>query len=102
MVDAAFADPRQAELYDPLDPDRSDLDAYLAMAGEFGAASVLDAGCGTGPLACLLAGRGLTVIGAGPAAASLAWPSANPAPAGSAGCTPMPPGCHRSRLTWRR
>jgi SAM-dependent methyltransferase len=72
MVDAAFADPRQAELYDPLDPDRSDLDAYVAMAVEFGAVSVLDVGCGTGTLACLLAGRGLTVIGADPAAASLA------------------------------
>jgi hypothetical protein len=39
VADAAFEDPRQAELYDPLDPDRSDLDVYAAMAGEFGAAS---------------------------------------------------------------
>ena len=61
MPDAIFAEPRLAELYDPLDPDRSDLDAYLAMAGEFGARSVLDVGCGTGTLACLLAGRGLEV-----------------------------------------
>lgn len=72
MADAAFEDPRQAELYDPLDPDRSDLDVYAAMAKEFGAASVLDVGCGTGTLACLLAERGLTVTGADPAAASLA------------------------------
>jgi SAM-dependent methyltransferase len=72
VADAAFEEPRQAELYDPLDPDRSDLDAYLAMAGEFGAASMLAVGCGTGTLACLLAGRGLTVTGADPAAASLA------------------------------
>ena len=41
------------------------------MAAEFGAGSVLDAGCGTGTLACLLAGRGLKVIAVDPAAASL-------------------------------
>jgi ubiquinone/menaquinone biosynthesis C-methylase UbiE len=55
MADAIFEEPRLAEIYDPLDPDRSDLDAYAAMAGEFGAESVLDVGCGTGTLACLLA-----------------------------------------------
>lgn len=67
-----FGEPRLAELYDPLDRDRGDLDAYLAIAAEFGAATVLDVGCGTGTLACLLAARGLDVIGADPAAASLA------------------------------
>jgi SAM-dependent methyltransferase len=71
MADEHFEEPRLAEIYDALDPDRSDLDAYLAMAREFGAASVLDVGCGTGTLACLLAGRGLEVIGVDPAAASL-------------------------------
>ena len=71
MPDALFAEPRLAELYDPLDPDRSDLDAYAAMAGEFGARSVLDVGCGTGTLACLLARRGLDVTAADPARASL-------------------------------
>jgi SAM-dependent methyltransferase len=59
------------ELYDPLDPDRSDLDAHAALAAEFGARTVLDIGCGTGTFACLLAGRGLEVIAADPAAASL-------------------------------
>ena len=71
MADAHFEVPRLAELYDPLDPDRRDLDAYAAMAGEFGARTVLDIGCGTGTLACLLAGRGLEVTAADPAAASL-------------------------------
>src|ERR1700748_297095 len=71
MADAIFEEPRLAEIYDELDPDRSDLDAYVAMAGEFGAESVLDVGCGTGTLACLLAGRGLEVIAVDPAAACL-------------------------------
>ena len=72
MVDAIFAERRLAEVYDPLDPDRSDLDAYAAMVDEFGAGSVLDIGCGTGTFACLLARRGLTVTAVDPAAASLA------------------------------
>jgi SAM-dependent methyltransferase len=72
VADAIFSEPRLAEIYDPLDPDRSDLDAYAAMAEEFGARSVLDIGCGTGTFACLLAARGLEVVAADPAAASLA------------------------------
>jgi len=71
VADAIFEEPRLAEIYDPLDPDRSDLDAYAAMAEEFGARSVLDVGCGTGTLACVLAARGHQVIAADPAAASL-------------------------------
>ena len=68
---AEFSHPRLAAAYDPLDPDRSDLDAYRSMAHEFGAQSVLDIGCGTGTLACLLALEGLRVIGVDPAAASV-------------------------------
>jgi ubiquinone/menaquinone biosynthesis C-methylase UbiE len=68
VADALFEEPRLAEPYDPLDPGRSDLAAYLAMAGEFGARTVLDIGCGTGTLACQLAERGVTVIAADPAA----------------------------------
>jgi len=71
VVDALFAAPRLAALYDPLDPDRRDLDAYLAMAEEFHATSVLDVGCGTGTFACALARRGKAVVGVDPAAASL-------------------------------
>jgi SAM-dependent methyltransferase len=41
------------------------------MVDEFGAGSVLDVGCGTGTFACMLAHRGIKVIGVDPAAASL-------------------------------
>lgn len=58
-------------LYDPLHPDRTDLDVYLAMVDEFGARSVLDVGCGTGTFACMLALRGTEVTAVDPAAASL-------------------------------
>ena len=78
MPDAAFDEPRLAAIYDGLDPDRSDLDAYLAMVDEFGARSVLDLGCGTGVFALLLADRGLEVIGVDPAGASLDVARAKP------------------------
>jgi len=68
---AIFEDPRLARVYDPLDPDRDDLEVYAAMAEEFGARSVLDIGCGTGTFACMLAARGLEVTGVDPSAASL-------------------------------
>lgn len=71
MTDACFAHPRLAALYDPLAPDRSDLDAYLAAAEEFGARTVLDIGCGTGVFALLLDEHGVEVVGVDPARASL-------------------------------
>ncbi|SES38560.1 class I SAM-dependent DNA methyltransferase [Lentzea albida] len=71
MPDALFADPRLARLYDAFDGPRDDLDHYLAIAAELGAASVLDVGCGTGCFATVLAGAGLAVVGVDPALASL-------------------------------
>lgn len=71
MADAIFAHPRLAPLYDAFDGPRDDLAAYLGIADELGARRVLDAGCGTGSLAILLAGTARTVIGVDPAAASL-------------------------------
>ena len=97
VADAIFEEPRLAEIYDPLDPDRSDLDAYAALAGEFSAVSVLDVGCGTGTLACLLAARGLEVIAADPAAASLDVARRKPGAAVSAGCAQTRRPCLRYR-----
>ena len=78
MADALFEEPRLVGVYDPLDPDRDDLLVYAAIAAEFEARSVLDIGCGTGTFACLLAGRGLDVIGVDPAGASLDVARAKP------------------------
>jgi SAM-dependent methyltransferase len=78
VADAIFSERRLAEIYDPLDPDRGDLDPYLAIADELGARRVLDVGCGTGTFACLLAARGFDVVGVDPAAASLDVASVKP------------------------
>ncbi|UIX35083.1 class I SAM-dependent methyltransferase [Streptomyces sp. GQFP] len=71
MPNEVFQHPRLAAVYDPLDPDRSDLDAYVGIAAEFEADRVLDIGCGTGVFALLLARRGIDVVGVDPALASL-------------------------------
>lgn len=78
MADACFAHPRLAAIYDPLDPDRSDLNAYLKMAEEFAAQRILDIGCGTGVFARLLADRGIEVVGVDPAQASIDVARAKP------------------------
>jgi SAM-dependent methyltransferase len=72
VPDAYFAVARLARIYDDLEGDRSDLDAYVAMVQEFGSETVLDVGCGTGTFAVRLAQAGVQVIGLDPAAASIA------------------------------
>ncbi|WP_371673640.1 class I SAM-dependent methyltransferase [Streptomyces sp. NBC_00289] len=71
MADEGFTHPRLAAIYDPLDPDRGDLDAYVRIAEELPARQALDIGCGTGVFALLLADRGIEVVGVDPARASL-------------------------------
>ncbi|KPC78887.1 MULTISPECIES: class I SAM-dependent methyltransferase [Streptomyces] len=71
MADEIFEHPRLAAIYDPLDPDRGDLHAYLDIARRLDARHVLDIGCGTGVFALLLADRGIEVVGVDPAQASI-------------------------------
>jgi len=78
MADPIYEHPRLAALYDPLDPDRSDLDVYAGIVNELGASRVLDVGCGTGCFALLLAAAGLEVIAVDPARASLDVARAKP------------------------
>ncbi|MGW8061604.1 class I SAM-dependent methyltransferase [Streptomyces ziwulingensis] len=78
MADDCFTHPRLAAIHDPLDPDRSDLDAYLEMTEEFEVRRVLDIGCGTGVFALLLADREIEVVGVDPARASIDVARAKP------------------------
>ena len=73
-----FDDPRIAAVYDSFDADRRDLDMYASMVTEFGAAKVLDLGCGTGTFAIMLAARGFDVTGVDPAGAMLDVARAKP------------------------
>ena len=72
VVDEELGHPRLTALYDAVQGERVDLQAYVDLAVELGADRVLDVGCGTGALALLLAARGRDVIAVDPAAASLA------------------------------
>jgi ubiquinone/menaquinone biosynthesis C-methylase UbiE len=78
VPDRLFSEPRLVQVYDPLDPDRRDLDAYLALLEELHVRSVVDVGCGTGTFAIMLATSGREVTGIDPAEASLEMARAKP------------------------
>jgi SAM-dependent methyltransferase len=78
VVDEIFEHPRLVAVYDALDADRRDLEAYAGIAREVGARRVLDVGCGTGVFALLLAECGLEVTGVDPAGGSLRVAKAKP------------------------
>ena len=73
VADAILEEPRLAEICDSPDPDRSDLDAYAALADEFSAGTVLD-----------VVEKGISTRTNGVTAGSLptcrAWPSGPPRP----------------------
>jgi len=71
MADLIFENKRLVEIYDTFDGQRIDLDHYVSIAKELNAKSVLDIGCGTGCLACLLSAQGFDVTGIDPAQASI-------------------------------
>jgi SAM-dependent methyltransferase len=71
VADLIFEHPRLAQIYDALEPDRPDLETYVQLVTEFRARTVLDIGCGTGTLACMLAMQGVQVVAVDPARASL-------------------------------
>jgi 2-polyprenyl-3-methyl-5-hydroxy-6-metoxy-1,4-benzoquinol methylase len=101
MADECFRHPRPAAVYDALDPDRGDLDAYLRRAEKFGARRVLDIGCGTGVFALVLADRGIEVVGIDPAEASLAVARAKPSGERVRWIRGLPSRCRRCASTWR-
>ena len=66
-----YTDPRLVALYDLWGPFREDTGFYVGLATELSASSIIDLGCGTGLLACELAGRGHQVTGVDPSPAML-------------------------------
>ncbi len=70
-VDPIFSNPQLASIYDAFDPDRSDIEPYVALIKSLGVKKVTDLGCGTGVLALQLAKESLDVVGIDPAKASI-------------------------------
>lgn len=54
-----------------MNPFAADTEFYLRLAAGLSAATIVDVGCGTGLLACELAGRGHRVVGVDPSGAML-------------------------------
>jgi len=66
-----FSDPRLVALYDKLNPFGDDSEFFCKQIEKLGARTVIDLGCGTGLLTCVLAKRGYEMTGIEPSAAML-------------------------------
>lgn len=66
-----YDDARLATLYDLDNPPGDDHDFFRMLAGETGAARIVDLGCGTGSLTVTFVGEGRHVVGIDPAEAML-------------------------------
>jgi SAM-dependent methyltransferase len=66
-----FYDPRRVAIYDTVNPVAEYERFYLDLASKLSASSIIDIGCGTGPLTCKLAKRGHRLIGVEPSKAML-------------------------------
>jgi len=64
---AEFHDPQLAAVYDAWNTWREDSEFYVSLAAELEASTILDVGCGTGQITCVLAERGHAVTGVDPA-----------------------------------
>lgn len=71
MEAMSFDDPRIAAIYDIDNPDGPDHDFFRALAGEAGARTIVDLGCGTGILTVTLAAPGRRIVGIDPTRAML-------------------------------
>jgi SAM-dependent methyltransferase len=74
LLSAEFTDPRLVAVYDVLNPylPGTQPEFYLGLAGELGARTVVDVGCGTGLVTQEFVRRGFTVVGLEPSAQMLA------------------------------
>ena len=68
-----FTDPLLVEVYDSINALGEDADFWLRETEKLDPQSIIDFGCGTGLLTCVLAERGYEVVGIDPAEPMMNW-----------------------------